>query len=147
MSLLTEDQKTYIKGVFGDVHDTFKRAVKVYNEVEKSVSLNINENPMFQKSASYSPSVKSLELTTVYARVYYPSKNGELKPISNIAETDYKSADFDVRLKIDLADLKYFQNSAKVIVDGFGFTVSSDPVPIGPFGAVHYAVYLQKSDV
>lgn len=144
-SLFTDGEKTQIRGIFEDLHDTFKQDVHVYiDEVISDSGSSTDYNPLYERYKDQSLSVGQKVLTkyTIEARVHY-FKKSEDHIIDNIGLPSSANV---IRLKVDEAGLILLNKSSFVEVDGNKCQLISNPESIGPFvsmGALYYKVYLK----
>lgn len=140
-SLLTSGEKSEIRDIFDDLHDTFKQDIYVYVEEASSVNPSNTYNPLYgrAKDQSLGVSDKILQKYTISARVHYFKKSEE-HVLDNIGLPSSANV---IRLKVDLAGSDLLKKSSFVEVDGNKCQVISNPEMIGPFGPLYYKIYLK----
>jgi len=140
-SLLTSSQKTEIRDVFNDLHDTFKQDIYVFVEEARSIDTSSSYNPLYGRTKDQALGVSNKVLTkyTISARVHYFKKSEE-HVLDNIGLPSSANV---IRLKVDLAGSNLLKKSSFVEVDGNKCQVISNPESVGPFGPLYYKIYLK----
>jgi hypothetical protein len=140
-SLLSSGEKTQIRAIFDDMHDTFKQDIDVYINETQSVNLSSSYNPVYGRALDQAKGVGDKILTkhTISARVHYFKKSEE----AVLDDTGLPSSANVIRLKVDRDGLDKLNKCSFVDVDGNKCSVISNPEMIGPFGPQFYKVYLK----
>jgi len=140
-SILSSGEKSQIRAIFDDMHDTFKQDIDVYINEAQSVNIDSSYNPVYGRTLNESQGVGDKILTkhTIQARVNYFKKSEE----AVLDDTGLPSSANVIRLKIDEAGKNLLNRCSFVDVDGNKCSVISNPEMIGPFGPQFYKVYLK----
>ena len=140
-SLFTSGEKSQIRAIFDDMHDTFKQDIDVYINEAQSVNLSSSYNPVYGRTLNQAQGVGDKVLTkhTISARVHYFKKSEE----AVLDDTGLPSSANVIRLKVDRDGLDKLNKCSFVDVDGNKCSVISNPEMIGPFGPKFYKVYLK----
>ncbi len=143
-SLFTDSEKTEIRSLFEDLHDTFKQDIYVFIEEALEEENNSDYNPLYErrKDQSLGSGQKVLTKHTIQARVHYfkKSENNELDNIGLPSSANV------IRLKVDQEGLNLLNKSSFVKIDENKCQVISNPESVGPFvssGALYYKVYVK----
>lgn len=140
-SILSSGEKSQIRAIFDDMHDTFKQDIDVYINEVQTIETDSSYNPVYGRTLNESQGVGSKILTkyTIQARVHYFKKSEE----AVLDDTGLPSSANVIRLKVDRDGLNKLNRCSFVDVDGNKCSVISNPEMIGPFGPQFYKVYLK----
>tara|TARA_Y100001938_G_C8091270_1_gene435226 strand:- start:1730 stop:2170 length:441 start_codon:yes stop_codon:yes gene_type:complete len=143
-SLISDDEKKILTGVFGDVFDTFKRQIDVYKEPVKTID-TINESALFgygeeANITNYTYTVQSGSFSGVISyqdkqdQNYYSELNGPI-PMG------------DVRIKVqqDCRDFIANGKTEKIEFDGKSWNVISDDSVQRFLDSTFYVYYLERA--
>lgn len=145
-SFFTDAQKTALQDVMTDVHDTFKRTLKVFKE-GKDVILSTNVN----YSHIYKQPLGNVQKQTVerdiQARIYYfPRKIGnESVGVTSEDSLKVQQPTEEVRLKMAIDDYEFVKDAERFILDGAVYAKASAIIPNGLFGSGFYTIYLRRT--
>jgi hypothetical protein len=143
-SLFTDSEKTEIRSLFEDLHDTFKQDIYVFIEEALQEESDSDYNPLYERRKDQSLGVGQKILTkhTIQARVHY-FKKSEDAILDNIGLPSSANV---IRLKVDESGLNLLNKSSFIQVDGNKCQLISNPESVGPFvssGALYYKVYVK----
>ena len=143
-SLISDDEKKILTGVFGDVFDTFKWQIDVYKEPVKTID-TINESALFgygeeANITNYTYTVQSGSFSGVISyqdkqdQNYYSELNGPI-PMG------------DVRIKVqqDCRDFIANGKTEKIEFDGKSWNVISDDSVQRFLDSTFYVYYLERA--
>ena len=147
MDLLSSSQRTEIKSVFDDLHDTFKKEIKVFTKKLASYSgPSNNQNYLFDKNSPRTIAEPEYTSTSIYARVKHMDRS-EIAKIPGIqSQTNIQLPEGLLRLKIQSSDYQTLVKAAKIDYGGLTYSLFSDAGKIGPFEAEYYMLYYKRSD-
>ena len=145
--LLSSTEKAAISAGFDDLHDTFKRPVKVFSKVVTTFNnTSSNHNGLFGQNKISNPQEQSVTSSTIYARVKFMDKS-EIGKISGInTGTNISLPEGTIRLKISDADYPLVKKSVKIEYGGLPYVLHSDAGKIGPFDINYYTLYFSRAD-
>lgn len=145
--LLSVSQKAAISSAFDDLHDTFKRPIKVFSKVIANHSnTNTNYNGIFGQNKTQNPSEPTTTSTTIYARVKNMDKS-EVGKISGInTGTNISLPEGTIRIKVPDDDYATLKKAIKIEYGGLTYVLHSDPGKIGPFDINYYTLYFSRAD-
>ena len=145
-SYLSSAQKTAIKDVFNNMHDTFARDITIYQtETNVFVATNDTYNALYKRLKNSTREEKTVTSTTAKARILYISKQME-KDLSGLAaQINVPIQEGMVRLKITEATYNLFKKATKIEVDGDLFNIVSNAGGIGQFDITYYTIYLERA--
>lgn len=147
-SILSTVQKGLLQSVMTDVHDTFKRSLKVIKEGKiTTISSNPSYSHIYRQPASINSATKTAVERTIEVRIFYIKGDKEKAYVTPGKEGDvsFSQNDVFVRLKMIQSDFDFIKDSERVILDGNTFVISSSEMPHGLFGNGFYTIYLKRS--
>lgn len=146
-SLIPDSEKNAIGAVFNDIHDTFARDIIIFKrENEIFVATNATYNALYSRIKNAPTTRTKVTQATVKARILYQQDQREMDIPGTRAQVNVQMGEGVVRVKIDEAGYKLFNQASKIEIDGEVFRIVSDPSKVGPFTVKFYTVYLRRSD-
>lgn len=145
--LFSQTEKTAISLVFDDIHDSFKRPVKVFTKVVANHSnTSANFNGIFGQNKIQNPSEPTLTSETIQVRVKHMDKS-EVGKISGInTGTNISLPEGAIRLKVPEQYYNLIKKSSKIEFAGLTYALHSDAGKIGPFDINYYTLYFSRAD-
>ena len=146
-SLISDSDKASIGSVFNEMHDTFSRAVVVFQrENEIFVATNGTYNALYSRLKDQNTKRTKVTKTTVQARISYQQDQKEMDIPGTRAQVNVPMGEGSVRVKIDKAGYDLFKKATNIEVDGDAFRIVSDASKVGPFVVHFYTIYLRRAD-
>ena len=146
-NLIPEPQRTLLKSVIDDIHDTFARDIIVYKEAKRVIiSTDSNYNYLYNNvSGEFGTSVQNQpQSQTFKARILYEDKQREKNFDGEVdSQINVQRPIGQVRIKINEEGYLYIKDVKRVELDGRKFIVDGDERPHGLFGAEYYTFYLK----
>lgn len=145
-SFIAPSQKISLQAVFNDLHDTFKRALKVFKEGKEVV---ISSNPNYSHIYKQ-PNLDNVQRTalerTIEARIFYfPRKLGsERVGVTSQDGLKTQQPTEEVRLKMSEDDYAFVKDAERFILDGAVYTKDSAIIPNGLFGTGFKTLLLKR---
>lgn len=144
-SLISDSQKNTIKDIIDDIHETFARDIKVYEEGEKIlIAASSQFNGIYGRTSSGSKTTKNVVVShTLNARIKYI--NAKEVGISDPEIKSQLGADLidgSVRITVDLAGFDIMKKAKRCEFEGRKYTINSKGNPTGMFGPQYYQFYL-----
>jgi len=148
---LTDDQKTEIRAIFDQVHDTFARTITVFKIGQRvTIASSPTYNALYkQQSANTSTTEVS---STFSARINYVAMDGTLLRDSS-SDSDFAAGQDkailptgSVLIKVGADGYAYIREAKRVEFDGRRFSIKSHGKPIGMFGPQYYEFLLIPMD-
>lgn len=147
-SLISNIEKEAYQVAMLDLHDTFKRPLKVIREGTKTiVSTNPNYNHVYRRSSDQPKIQYEPRENVIEARIKYFDKNSDEVKINagNNNPLDLILQASRVRLKVTLEDHSlFFDGVERVELDGYIFDVKSEGTPVGLFTPQFKTVYMER---
>ena len=146
-SLIPEADKVGIGNVFNDMHDTFARAVTVFQKKNDIfVATNSTYNALYGRLNNQQSTRQTVTQTTVQARILYRQDQKEIDLPGTRAQVNVPLGEGVVRVKIDQAGYDLFKKATNIEVDGQALRIVTDAGRIGPFKVHFYTLYLRPAD-
>lgn len=146
-SLLSDNEKTAIGNVFDDMHDTFARAVTVFQkENQLFVATNSTYNALYSRIKDSTTTRTKVTSTTVMARIQYEQNQREIDLPGSRAQINVPLGEGVVRVKLEKAGYDLFKKATNIEIDGEAFRIVSDASKVGPFVVKFYTLYLRRAD-
>ena len=146
-SLISDSEKTAVGNVFDDMHDTFARAVTVFQQDNTLfVATNSTYNALYQRLQDSTTTRSKVTQSTVMARIKYEQNQREIDIPGSRAQVNVPLGEGVVRVKLEAAGYELFKKAAKIEIDGEAFRIVSDASKVGPFTVKFYTLYLRRAD-
>jgi len=148
---LSENQKTNIKSIIDQIHDTFAREITVFKIGQRTViSSSANYNALYRQQSSNTETTEVSQ--TFQARIKYVEMSETLLQDSQ-SNSSYSSGQDKiilpagtVKIKVNLEGYEYVREAKRVELDGRRFSIKSDGKPLGMFGPQYYEFILIPMD-
>ena len=146
-SLISEVDKSSIGNVFTDIHNTFARAVTVFQRKNDIfVATNSTYNALYKRISTEPSSRTTVTQTQVCARIRYNQDQKEIDLPGTRAQVNVPLGEGVVRVKIDKAGYDLFKKATNIEVDGQALRIVTAAGRIGPFEVHFYTLYLRPAD-
>jgi hypothetical protein len=148
---LSENQKTNIKSIIDQIHDTFAREITVFKIGQRTViSSSANYNALYRQQSANTETTEVSQ--TFQARIKYVEMSETLLQDSQ-SNSSYSSGqdkiilpEGTVKIKVNLEGYEYVREAKRVELDGRRFSIKSDGKPLGMFGPQYYEFILIPMD-
>jgi len=148
---LSENQKTNIKSIIDQIHDTFAREITVFKIGQRTViSSSANYNALYRQQSANTETTEVSQ--TFQARIKYVEMSETLLQDSQ-SNSSYSSGQDKiilpagtVKIKVNLEGYEYVREAKRVELDGRRFSIKSDGKPLGMFGPQYYEFILIPMD-
>ncbi len=145
---LSENQKTNIKSIIDQIHDTFAREITVFKIGQRTViSSSANYNALYRQqsantettevSQTFQARIKYVEMSETFLQDSQSNSSGQDKIILPAGT---------VKIKVNLEGYEYVREAKRVELDGRRFSIKSDGKPLGMFGPQYYEFILIPMD-
>jgi len=145
---LSENQKTNIKSIIDQIHDTFAREITVFKIGQRTViSSSANYNALYRQQSSntettevsqtFQARIKYVEMSETFLQDSQSNSSGQDKIILPAVT---------VKIKVKLEGYEYVREAKRVELDGRRFSIKSDGKPLGMFGPQYYEFILIPMD-
>jgi hypothetical protein len=145
-SLISDSQKTAIKSILDDIHETFARNITVYKDGVKILIASSQEyNGIYGKTYSGESSTSTTsESHTVKARIKYINANEESMSDGQInSQFGIEVIDGSVRITVDASGFNILKEAKRCEFEGGKYKIVTKGNPTGIFGPQYYHFYLQ----
>ena len=145
-SLISESQKTAIKSIIDDIHETFARNITVYKDGVKILIASSQEyNGIYGKTYSGESSTSTTsESHTVKARIKYINANEESMSDGQInSQFGIEVVDGSVRITVDASGFNILKEAKRCEFEGGKYEIVTKGNPTGIFGPQYYHFYLK----
>jgi hypothetical protein len=145
---LSENQKTNIKSIIDQIHETFAREITVFKIGQRTViSSSANYNALYRQQSSntattevsqtFQARIKYVEMSETFLQDSQSNSSGQDKIILPAGT---------VKIKVNLEGYEYVREAKRVELDGRRFSIKSDGKPLGMFGPQYYEFILIPMD-
>tara|TARA_X000001382_G_scaffold127417_2_gene115254 strand:+ start:2557 stop:3015 length:459 start_codon:yes stop_codon:yes gene_type:complete len=144
-SLISDSQKSTIKAIIDDIHETFARNITVYEEGKKIlISASSEYNGIYGKTSSGTASTSKTSVThTIKARIKYINAREQNLSDGNISsQLGIETIDGSVRITVDESGFVILKEAKRCEFEGRKYTIESKGNPTGIFGPQYYHFYL-----
>tara|TARA_R110001592_G_scaffold78476_1_gene235350 strand:+ start:381 stop:839 length:459 start_codon:yes stop_codon:yes gene_type:complete len=144
-SLISDSQKSTIKAIIDDIHETFARNITVYEEGKKIlISASSEYNGIYGKTSSGTASTSKTSVThTIKARIKYINAREQNLSDGNISsQLGIETIDGSVRITVDQSGFVILKEAKRCEFEGRKYTIESKGNPTGIFGPQYYHFYL-----
>lgn len=144
-SLISSAQKNTIKSIIDDIHSTFAREIKVFEDGEKVLISSSSEfNSIYSRNSSGAETVQRIVVShTVQARIkYINSKEKRLTDGDIDSQLDIQLINGSVRITVDEDGFRLLKKAKRCEFEGRKYTINSKGNPTGIFGPQYYHFYL-----
>jgi hypothetical protein len=145
-SFFTDAQKASLQGVMNDMHDTWKKDIRVFKEGKQIVAVtSSNYSHIYNRPLNSTTTIETIE-RTVGARIYYYPRYQDkaVTPMSTEDAIKLAAASAEVRIKVQEADYEFMKEVERIVLDGSPFSVASTAMPHGLFGSGFYTFILRR---
>jgi hypothetical protein len=142
---LSENQKTNIKSIIDQIHDTFAREITVFKIGQRTViASSPTYNALYRQQTS---NTATTEVSQAFqARIKYVDMNEELLKNPGPGQDKIILPTGTVKIKVNLEGYEYVKEAKRVELDGRRFSIKSDGKPLGMFGPQYYEFVLTPVD-
>lgn len=144
-SLISDSQKSTIKAIIDDIHETFARNITVYEEGKKIlISASSEYNGIYGKTSSGAASTSKTSVAhTIKARIKYINAREQNLSDGNISsQLGIETIDGSVRITVDASGFAILKEAKRCEFEGRKYTIESKGNPTGIFGPQYYHFYL-----
>tara|TARA_R110000772_G_scaffold249040_1_gene363209 strand:+ start:277 stop:735 length:459 start_codon:yes stop_codon:yes gene_type:complete len=144
-SLISDSQKSTIKAIIDDIHETFARNITVYEEGKKIlISASSEYNGIYGKTSSGTASTSKTSVAhTIKARIKYINAREQNLSDGNISsQLGIETIDGSVRITVDQSGFVILKEAKRCEFEGRKYTIESKGNPTGIFGPQYYHFYL-----
>jgi hypothetical protein len=145
---LSENQKTNIKSIIDQIHETFAREITVFKIGQRTViSSSANYNALYRQQSSNTATTEVSQ--TFQARIKYVEMSETLLQDSQSNSSGQDKIilpEGTVKIKVNLEGYEYVREAKRVELDGRRFSIKSDGKPLGMFGPQYYEFILIPMD-
>ena len=144
-ALISDSQKTKIKSIIDDIHETFARNITVYEEGEKVlISASSEFNGIYGKTSTGSSSTRKVVVShTVNARIKYINAREQNFADGNVSsQPDIDLVDGSVRITVNADGFDILKEAKRCEFEGRKYTIDSKGNPTGIFGPQYYHFFL-----
>ena len=148
-SLISDAQKTTIKAVFDDIHETFARTITVFEEGERVlIAASSTYNGIYGKTQGGNSSVSRTVVShTLKARIkYIDAKEESLADGQINSQLDISLINGSVRITVDGAGYDILREAKRCEFEGRKYEIVSKGQPTGIFGPQYYHFFLKPLD-
>lgn len=152
-SLISDAQKTTIKAIIDDIHETFARTITVFEEGERviiaaSPSTLATYNGIYGKRAGGESSVtRNVVSHSIKARIkYIDAKDESLADGQINSQLDISLINGSVRITVDGAGYDILREAKRCEFEGRKYEIVSKGQPTGIFGPQYYHFFLKPLD-
>jgi len=145
-SLISDSQKTAIKSIIDDIHETFARNITVYKDGVKILIASSQEyNGIYGKTYSGESSTSTTsESHTVKARIKYINANEQSVSDGQInSQFGIEVVDGSVRITVDASGFNILKEAKRCEFEGGKYEIVTKGNPTGIFGPQYYHFYLK----
>ena len=144
-SLISDSQKSTIKAIIDDIHETFARDISVFEDGRKIlISASSEYNGIYGRTGggTSSTTVSSVK-HTVKARIKYINAREQNLADGNInSQLNIDFIEGSVRITVDAAGFAILKEAKRCEFEGRKYTIESKGNPTGIFGPQYYHFYL-----
>jgi hypothetical protein len=146
-SLLTSLERQAVNSALQDMHDTFSKTIYVYVQERKSVPSNTNFNPLYGRHTDQSESQLNFVLTKYeYKASDYYNSNQEESIVDFGAQTNLKSSEGLVRIKVGKDAIEKIKICSKIEINNVLYLIASDLKLEDQINENFYLVYLKREN-
>lgn len=148
-SLISDAQKTTIKAIIDDIHETFARTITVFEEGERVlISASSTYNGIYGKTQGGNSSVSRTVVShTLKARIKYIDAKEETLADGQInSQLDISLINGSVRITVDGAGYDILREAKRCEFEGRKYEIVSKGQPTGIFGPQYYHFFLKPLD-
>ena len=149
-SLISDAQKTTIKAIIDDIHETFARTIVVYEDGERVLITTPNStyNGIYGKIEGGGTSVSRTVVShNIKARIkYIDAKDESLADGQINSQLDISLINGSVRITVDGAGYDILREAKRCEFEGRKYEIVSKGQPTGIFGPQYYHFFLKPLD-
>lgn len=148
-SLISENQKTSIKAIIDDIHETFARNIKVYEDGRRVlISASTEYNGIYGRTGGGTSSTSTTVVEhTIKARIkYIDAREQNLADGGIDSQMGIELMDGEVRITVDIAGYNILKDAKRCEFEGRRYLINSRGNPTGIFGPQYYHFYLKPTD-
>ena len=148
-SLISENQKTSIKAIIDDIHETFARNIKVYEDGRRVlISASTEYNGIYGRTGGGTSSTSTTVVEhTIKARIkYIDAREQNLADGGIDSQMGIELMDGEVRITVDNAGFELLKDATRCEFEGRKYTIDSKGNPTGIFGPQYYHFYLKPME-
>jgi len=140
--------RAQIAAVFDNVHTTLGQTITAYKDAESTIVVMSPAYNSIYGTGGSSPSTitKTAVSREISARVRYISGDEELFLSKAGAQLKIPLPHGSVRLKVNASDKDFLKEAKRVEFDGIRYSITSDPLGIGPFSPEYFSFFLTPID-
>ena len=148
-SLISDAQKTTIKAIIDDIHETFARTITVYEEGERVlIAASSTYNGIYGKTAGGGSSVsKTVVSHSIKARIKYMQVDENNLADGQInSQLDISLINGSVRITVDSSGYDILREAKRCEFEGRKYEIVSKGQPTGIFGPQYFHFFLKPLD-
>jgi len=149
-SLISDAQKTTIKAIIDDIHETFARTITVYEDGERVLiaSASSTYNGIYGRTEGGNSSLtRNFKSHTLKARIKYITAKDESLADGQInSQLDISLINGSVRITVDTAGYGILKEAKRCEFEGRKYEIVSRGLPTGIFGPQYYHFFLKPLD-
>jgi hypothetical protein len=147
--LISESQKSTIKAIIDDIHETFARNITVFKEGKTvSIAASSEYNGIYGRSGGGKKTVtKTVQQQTIKARIKYIDAKEKGFADGNInSQSDFTVMDGEVRITVNATGFELLKEATRCEFEGRKYTIETKGNPTGIFGPQYYHFYLKPME-
>tara|TARA_E500000318_G_scaffold109916_3_gene124053 strand:- start:261 stop:719 length:459 start_codon:yes stop_codon:yes gene_type:complete len=148
-SLISDAQKTTIKAIIDDIHETFARTITVYEEGERVlIAASSTYNGIYGKTEGGNSSVSRTVVShALKARIKYIDAKEEMLADGQInSQLDISLINGSVRITVDSDGYDILREAKRCEFEGRKYEIVSKGQPTGIFGPQYFHFFLKPLD-
>jgi len=148
-SLISDLQKTAIKSIIDDIHETFARTITVFEEGERVlIAASSTYNGIYGKTEGGGSSVSRTVVShSVKARIKYINADEQNLADGQInSQLDINLINGSVRITVDSDGYDILREAKRCDFEGRKYEISSKGQPTGIFGPQYFHFFLKPLD-
>jgi hypothetical protein len=148
-SLISDSQKTTIKAIIDDIHETFARTITVYEEGERVlIAASSTYNGIYGKTEGGNSSVSRTVVShSLKARIKYIDAKEEMLADGQInSQLDISLINGSVRITVDSDGYDILREAKRCEFEGRKYEIVSKGQPTGIFGPQYFHFFLKPLD-
>jgi hypothetical protein len=148
-SLISDSQKTAIKSIIDDIHETFARTITVFEEGERVlIAASSTYNGIYGKTEGGGSSVSRTVVShSVKARIKYINADEQNLADGQInSQLDINLINGSVRITVDSDGYDILREAKRCDFEGRKYEISSKGQPTGIFGPQYFHFFLKPLD-
>jgi hypothetical protein len=147
-SLISNIQKTQVRAILDDIHETFAREIVVFEDGERVlISASPEYNAIYGRTRVGSNTNRNPISHIIKARIKYINANQELFSDKSVSfQTDIELISGSVRITVDQDGFEILKEAKRAEFEGRRYKIASKGNAVGMFGPQYYQFFLQPLD-